>query len=161
GQFGVGFYSAFMVADLVTVKSRAIDSDKAYKWESSGPEGYDIEVCEKETVGTDVILRIKENTEDENYDDFLDEYRIRSLVKKYSDFIKYPIKMIVKKSRLKEGSEDEYEDYFEDEILNSMVPIWRKNKNELKPEDYDQFYMDKHFGYEKPLKVIHTKVEGV
>ncbi|KZL91385.1 chaperone protein HtpG [Clostridium magnum DSM 2767] len=161
GQFGVGFYSAFMVSDVVTVKSRAIDSNEAYKWESKGAEGYDIELCDKETVGTEIILKIKENTEDEKYDEFLDEYKLRSLVKKYSDFIKYPIKMLVKKSKLKEGSENEYEDYFEDETLNSMVPIWRKNKNELKPEDYDQFYMDKHFGFEKPLKVIHANVEGM
>ncbi|KAA8679046.1 molecular chaperone HtpG [Clostridium sp. HV4-5-A1G] len=161
GQFGVGFYSAFMVSDKVTVKSRSADSDKAYKWESEGAEGYSIEPCEKETTGTEIILKIKENTEDEKYDEFLDEYKIKSLVKKYSDFIKYPIKMMVKKSRPKKDNEKEYEDYFEDETLNSMVPIWRKNKNELKPEDYDQFYMDKHFGYDKPLRVIHSSVEGV
>ncbi|CAB1247834.1 molecular chaperone HtpG [Clostridium sp. MT-14] len=161
GQFGVGFYSAFMVSDKVTVKSRSADSDKAYKWESEGAEGYSIEPCEKETTGTEIILKIKENTEDEKYDEFLDEYKIKLLVKKYSDFIKYPIKMMVKKSRPKKDNEKEYEDYFEDETLNSMVPIWRKNKNELKPEDYDQFYMDKHFGYDKPLRVIHSSVEGV
>ncbi|MBV7275400.1 molecular chaperone HtpG [Clostridium thailandense] len=161
GQFGVGFYSSFMVSDVVTVKSRAIDSKEAYKWESKGAEGYEIESIEKEIVGTEIILKIKENTEDENYDDYLDEYRLKSLVKKYSDFIKYPIKMMVKKSKLKEGSEKEYEDYFEDEILNSMVPIWRKNKNELKTEDYDQFYIDKHFGFGKPLKAIHASVEGM
>lgn len=161
GQFGVGFYSAFMVSDLVTVKSRSVNSDVAYKWESKGADGYDIEPCEKDTTGTEVILKIKQNTDDEKYDEFLDEYKLRSLVKKYSDFIKYPIKMLVKKSKLKEGSKDEYEDYFEDETLNSMVPIWRKNKNEIKSEDYDQFYMDKHFGYEKPLKAIHSSVEGV
>ncbi|MFL0196839.1 molecular chaperone HtpG [Clostridium sp. WILCCON 0269] len=161
GQFGVGFYSAFMVSDLVTVKSRGINSDKAYKWESKGVEGYAIEGCQKEEVGTEVILKIKEDTEDEKYDELLDEYKIKSLIKKYSDFIKYPIKMLVKKSKLKEGSDKEYEDYFEDETLNSMVPIWRKNKNELKAEDYEQFYMDKHFGYEKPIKTIHASVEGV
>lgn len=161
GQFGVGFYSAFMVSDLVTVKSLALNSDKAYKWESKGVEGYTIESCEKEDVGTEVILKIKQDTEDEKYGEFLDEYKIKSLIKKYSDFIKYPIKMMVKKSKLKEGSDKDYEDYFEDETLNSMVPIWRKNKNELKPEDYEQFYMDKHFGYEKPLKTIHASVEGV
>lgn len=161
GQFGVGFYSAFMVSDLVTVKSRALNSDKAYKWQSKGVEGYTIESCEKEDVGTEVILKIKQDTEDEKYGEFLDEYKIKSLIKKYSDFIKYPIKMMVKKSKLKEGSDKDYEDYFEDETLNSMVPIWRKNKNELKPEDYEQFYMDKHFGYEKPLKTIHASVEGV
>jgi molecular chaperone HtpG len=150
-----------MVSDLVTVKSRALNSDKAYKWESKGVEGYTIESCEKEEVGTEVILKIKQDTEDEKYGEFLDEYKIRSLIKKYSDFIKYPIKMMVKKSKLKEGSDKDYEDYFEDETLNSMVPIWRKNKNELKPEDYEQFYMDKHFGYEKPLKTIHASVEGI
>lgn len=161
GQFGVGFYSAFMVSDLVTVISRAADSNEAYKWESKGAEGYEIESTNRESAGTDIILKIKENTEDENYDDYLEEYKLRALIKKYSDFIKYPIKMIVKKSKLKEGSDKDYEDYFEDEILNSMVPIWRKNKNELKPEDYEQFYRDKHFGYGKPLKTIHASVEGL
>ncbi len=161
GQFGVGFYSAFMVSNMVTVISRAFGSEQAYKWKSKGSDGYTIEPCEKEEPGTEIILKIKENTEDEKYDDFLEEYHIKSLVKKYSDFIKYPIKMLMKKSRLKEGSEDEYEDYYEDEILNSMVPIWRKNKNELKQEDYERFYMDKHFGFEKPLKAIHTSADGV
>lgn len=161
GQFGVGFYSAFMVADTIVVKSSSIDSNDAYKWESMGVEGYEIEKCEKDEVGTEIILKIKENNDDENYDKFLEEYSIKDLVKKYSDFIKYPIKMNVKKSKLKEGSKDEYEDYFEDEILNSMVPIWKKNKNEVKTEDYERFYMDKHFGYEKPLKSIISKVEGV
>jgi molecular chaperone HtpG len=161
GQFGVGFYSAFMVSDLVTVISRDVNSEQAYKWESKGAEGYELEETEKASAGTEIILKIKENTEDEKYDEYLDEYKLKSLIKKYSDFIKYPIKMLVKKSKLKEGSEKDYEDYFEDETLNSMVPIWRKNKNELKPEDYDQFYMDKHFGYEKPLKSIHASVEGM
>lgn len=160
GQFGVGFYSAFMVAELVTVKSRAIHSEEAYMWQSKGAEGYSIESCEKDAIGTEITLKIKENTEDENYDEYLEEYRLKSLIKKYSDFIKYPIKMLVKKSKLKEGSEKEYEDYFEDEILNSMVPIWRRNKSELKPEDYENFYMDKHFGFEKPLKSIHASVDG-
>lgn len=161
GQFGIGFYSAFMVSDLVTVKSRAINSDEAYIWQSRGAEGYTIDTCDKETLGTEIILKIKENTEDENYDEYLDEYRLKALVKKYSDFIKYPIKMLVKKSKLKEDSETEYEDYFEEETLNSMVPIWRRNKNELKEEDYDNFYMEKHFGYDKPLKSIHASVDGV
>lgn len=160
GQFGVGFYSAFMVAELVTVKSRAINSEEAYMWQSKGAEGYTVESCEKDTIGTEIILKIKENTEDEKYDEYLEEYRLKSLVKKYSDFIKYPIKMLVKKSKLKEGSEKEYEEYYEDEILNSMVPIWRRNKSELKPEDYENFYMDKHFGFEKPLKSIHASVDG-
>ncbi|MDP4178090.1 MAG: molecular chaperone HtpG [Bacillota bacterium] len=161
GQFGVGFYSAFMVSDLVTVISRSVDSNEAFKWESKGTEGYEIEPANKETAGTEIILKIKESSEDENFDDYLDEYRLRSLIKKYSDFIKYPIKMMVKKSKLKEGSDKDYEDYFEDETLNSMVPIWRKNKNELKSEDYEQFYMEKHFGYGKPLKYIHASVEGL
>lgn len=161
GQFGVGFYSAFMVSDLVTVKSRSINSDEAYVWQSKGADGYTIDTCDKETVGTEIILNIKENTEDEKYDEYLDDYRLKALIKKYSDFIKYPIKMLVKKSKLKEGSDKEYEDYFEEEILNSMVPIWRKNKNELTEEDYNNFYMDKHFGYDKPLKYIHASVDGV
>lgn len=160
GQFGVGFYSAFMVSDMVTVISKAFGSEEAYMWKSKGSDGYTIEPCEKKTAGTDIILKIKENTEDERYDEFLETYRIKSLVKKYSDFIKYPIKMQVKKSRLKEASETEYEDYYEDEILNSMVPIWRRNKNELKEEDYERFYQDKHFGWEKPLKYIHTSADG-
>ncbi len=161
GQFGVGFYSAFMVSDLVTVTSKALGSDTAYKWQSSGADGYSIETCEKETTGTQITLKIKPNTDDDNYDEYLDEYNLKSLIKKYSDFIKYPIKMNVVKKKLKEGSEKEYEEYIEDETLNSMVPIWRRNKSELKPEDYENFYMDKHFGYEKPLKYIHASVEGI
>ena len=160
GQFGVGFYSAFMVSDTLTVKSRRMNSDEAYIWKSEGAEGYSIEPCEKEEAGTEIILTLKANTEDEKYDEFLEEYRLRSLVKKYSDFIKYPIKMQVKKRKLKEGSENEYDDYYEDEILNSMVPIWRRNKSELKAEDYDRFYLDKHFGFEKPLKAVHASVDG-
>jgi molecular chaperone HtpG len=168
GQFGVGFYSAFMVSDLVIVTSKALGSDTAYKWQSSGADGYSIEPCEKETTGTQITLKIKPNTDDNNYDEYLDEYNLKSLVKKYSDFIKYPIKMNVVKKKLKEDSEKEkedsekeYEEYIEDETLNSMVPIWRRNKSELKPEDYDNFYMDKHFGYEKPLKYIHASIEGI
>ncbi len=161
GQFGVGFYSAFMVSDLVTVTSKVLGSDTAYKWQSSGADGYSIEPCEKETAGTEITLKIKPTTEDYNYDEYLDEHNLKSLVKKYSDFIKYPIKMNITKKKLKEGSEKEYEEYIEDETLNSMVPIWRRNKSELKPEDYDAFYMDKHFGYEKPLKYIHASVEGI
>jgi molecular chaperone HtpG len=161
GQFGVGFYSAFMVAEKVTVISKKEGSDKAYKWESSGVDGYTITPCEKEKSGTDVILKIKPSTEDEDYDEFLDPYNLKSLVKTYSDFIKYPIKMMMKKRRLKEGSENDYEDYYEDEILNSMFPIWRKNKSELKEEDYEKFYREKHFGFEKPLKYIHVSTEGV
>lgn len=161
GQFGVGFYSAFMVSEKVTVISKRADSEEAYKWESTGADGYTITPCKKDSVGTDIIMRIKPSTEDEDYDEFLDAYNIKSLVKKYSDFIKYPIKMMMKKRKLKEGTENEYEDYFEDEILNSMVPIWRKNKSELKEEDYHNFYTEKHFGYEKPLKYTHVSAEGV
>lgn len=160
GQFGVGFYSAFMVADCVTVISKALGSEEGYKWESEGAEGYTIEPCKKDTVGTDIILKIKENTEDEKYDEFLEEYRLKSIIKKYSDFIRYPIKMLVTKSKAKEGSEDEYEEYKEYEVVNSMVPIWRKNKNELKEEDYEKFYSEKHFGYSTPLKSIHVSVDG-
>jgi len=160
GQFGVGFYSAFMVADKVTVISKAFGSDEAFMWESTGVEGYTIKSCEKESSGTDVILNIKENTEDEKFDDHLDEYRLRSIVKKYSDFIRYPIKMDITQRRLKEGSEKEYEDYTEEQIVNSMVPIWKKNKNELSKDDYDNFYSEKRYGFDKPLRHLHISVEG-
>lgn len=160
GQFGVGFYSVFMVADCVTVISRALGSEEGYKWESTGADGYTIEPFKKDSVGTDIILKLKENTEDEKYDEFLEEYKIRGIIKKYSDFIRYPIKMMVTNSKPKEGSENEYEDYREIQVINSMVPIWRKNKNELKDEDYEKFYMEKHFGYSKPLKSIHLSVDG-
>ncbi|WP_055667214.1 molecular chaperone HtpG [Desnuesiella massiliensis] len=160
GQFGVGFYSAFMAADCVTVISKALGSEEGYKWESEGAEGYTLEPYSKTTVGTDIILKIKENTEDEKFDEFLEEYRLKSIIKKYSDFIRYPIKMLVTKSKAKEGSENEYEEYKEYEVVNSMVPIWRKNKNELKEEDYEKFYSEKHFGYSTPLKSIHVSVDG-
>ncbi len=161
GQFGVGFYSAFMVAEKVTVISKAMGSTEAYRWVSEGADGYSISPCEKDAPGTDIIINVKQNTEDVDYDEFLDEYNVKSLVKKYSNFIKYPIKMMIKKRRLKEGTEKEYEDYFEDETLNSMVPIWRRNKSELKAEDYESFYTEKHFGFEKPLKYTHISAEGV
>lgn len=161
GQFGVGFYSAFMVAKTVRVVSKALGSDKAYKWESEGADGYTIEEVQKDTVGTEISLTIKDSTEDENFDEYLEEYRIRGIVKKYSDFIRYPIKMDISSSRLKEGSEGEYEDYTEEQVVNSMVPIWRKNKNELKKEDYDNFYSEKHYGFDNPLKHIHISVDGV
>lgn len=160
GQFGVGFYSAFMVADVVTVITKALGSETAYKWQSQGADGYTIEPCEKQDVGTEIILTIKENTEDENYDEFIEEYRLKSIIKKYSDFIRYPIKMDVANRRLKEGSEDEYEEYHEEQTINSMVPIWRKNKNELTTEDYENFYAEKHYGFDKPLKHIHISVDG-
>ncbi|MZQ75382.1 MAG: molecular chaperone HtpG [Peptoclostridium sp.] len=160
GQFGVGFYSAFMVSDTVTVISKALGSSEAYRWESSGAESYTIEPCDKASVGTDIILKIRENSADENYDEYLDEYRLKSIIKKYSDFIRYPIKMNFTKSRLKGGSESEYEDYTEEETVNSMVPIWKKNKSELTNEDYDNFYSEKHFGFDKPIKHIHINAEG-
>ncbi|HQE02290.1 MAG TPA: molecular chaperone HtpG [Bacillota bacterium] len=160
GQFGVGFYSAFMVADTVTVISRAHGSDKAWKWESRGVEGYTIEPWEKDSAGTDVVLKIRENTEDEDYGQFLEEHRIIAIVKKYSDFIRYPIRMNVTKTRLKEGSDSEYEEYVQEEIINSMVPIWKKNKNELKEEDYLNFYAEKRYGFDKPLRYVHISAEG-
>ncbi|MFD2370063.1 molecular chaperone HtpG [Brevibacillus sp. GCM10020057] len=160
GQFGVGFYSAFMVADVVTVISRAVGSDQAYKWESSGADGYTIESAEKAEVGTDIILKIKENTEEESYDEYLDEYRLKAIIKKYSDFIRYPIKMDVTTRKLKEGTENEYEDVKEEQRINSMVPIWRKNRSELTDEDYERFYMEKRYGFDKPLKHIHISADG-
>lgn len=160
GQFGVGFYAAFMVAEKVTVISRSVDSEEAYKWESTGPEGYTIEPAEKAEVGTKIILKIKENEEEENYDEFLEEYRLKQIVKKYSDFIRYPIKMDVTESKLKEGTEDEYEDVITEETLNTMIPIWKKNKSELTDEDYENFYREKHYGFDKPLKHIHLSVDG-
>ena len=160
GQFGVGFYAAFMVADVVTVVSKSLESDTAYKWVSEGVDGYTIEQAEKDSVGTEIILKIKENTEDDNYDEFLEEYRLTSIIKKYSDFIRYPIKMDVTKSRPKEDAENEFEEYTEVETINSMVPIWKKNKNELTTEDYEKFYQEKRYGFDKPLKTIHTSVDG-
>ncbi|NWN98408.1 MAG: molecular chaperone HtpG, partial [Bacillus sp. (in: Bacteria)] len=160
GQFGVGFYAAFMVADVVTVISRALDSDQAYKWESSGADGYTIEPVEKADIGTEVILKLKENTEDESYDEFLDEWRLKEIIKKYSDFIRYPIKMEVTHSKPKDGDSNEYVDYKEEETINSMVPIWKKNKSELTDDDYMNFYNEKRYGFDKPLKHIHISVDG-
>ncbi|RYL94947.1 molecular chaperone HtpG [Sporolactobacillus sp. THM7-4] len=161
GQFGVGFYSAFMVADTVTVITKALGSDQAYKWESSGADGYTIEPCEKNSVGTTVILKLKENTEDENYDEYLEDYRLKAIIKKYSDFIRYPIKMEVTESRPKKDNDKEFEEVKEEQTINSMVPIWRKNKNELTDEDYENFYTEKHYGYDKPLKYINIQADGV
>lgn len=160
GQFGVGFYSAFMVSDTVTVISRAYGSDEGYKWESSGSDGYTIEYYNKENFGTEIILKLKEDTEDEKYQEFLDEYRLKSIIKKYSDFIRYPIKMEISSSKLKEGTEKEYEVVIEEKVVNSMVPMWRKNKSELTKEDYDNFYSEKHYGFDKPLRHIHMSVDG-
>ncbi len=168
GQFGVGFYSAFMIAKKVTVISKAYGSDKAYRWESEGVDGYTITEDSKESAGTEIILELLDDTDDENYSEFLDQYRIKSLVKKYSDYIRFPIKMEVTHSRpkdqteeeKKEGKAPEYEDYIEVETLNSMVPLWKKNKNELKDEDYKHFYTEKFFDYSEPLKYAHVKNEG-
>ncbi|MEH7818836.1 molecular chaperone HtpG [Bacillus velezensis] len=160
GQFGVGFYAAFMVADKVTVKSKALGSDEAYVWESEGAAGYTIAPCDKETVGTEITLKIKENTEDESYDEFIENYRIKAIVKKYSDFIRYPIKMEETVNKPKEGSENEFEEVQEEQTVNSMVPIWRKNKSELTDEDYEAFYAEKHYGFDKPLTHVHISVDG-
>ena len=165
GQFGVGFYSAFMVAKRVTVISKAYGSDKAYMWQSDGAEGYSIEDAEKDANGTVITLEIKDNADEENYDEFLTPYKIKELVKKYSDYIRYPIKMDVEHEKLKEGTgvdgkEPEYEKETVTETLNSMVPIWKKSKTELKDEDYNQFYKDKFYDYTDPLLHIHTKTEG-
>lgn len=160
GQFGVGFYSAFMVADEITVITKPLGSDEAYKWESKGVDGYTIVPCEKESVGTEIILTIKENTEDDSYDEYLEEYRLRAIIKKYSDFIRYPIKMDVKGQRPKEDAENEFEEYQEEQTVNSMVPIWRRNKNELTPEDYENFYFEKRYGFDKPIKHVHISADG-
>ena len=160
GQFGVGFYSAFMVSDKVTVESKSMNEEKAHKWESNGADGYTIEPCDKLDVGTKIILHIKEDTEDEKYSEFLDEYNIKELVKKYSDYIRYPIKMELEHNHKKEGTENEYEKVKEIETLNSMIPIWKKNKTKVTKEEYDSFYMNKFNDYEAPLKTIHTSVEG-
>ena len=160
GQFGVGFYSAFMVSDEVTVESKAFGSDFAFRWKSKGAEGYTIEPCEKETVGTVVTLKIRESTEDENYDEFLDQYRISALVRKYSDYIRHPIKMQFTTKKPVEGKEGEFEDVTEDRTLNSMIPLWKKDKKDIKEEDYNSFYKEKYYDYSDPLKVIHTKTEG-
>lgn len=164
GQFGVGFYSAFMVADKIIVRSKKYGEDKAYEWVSENADGFEISEIEKENHGTEIILFLKENTEDENYDDYLDQFRIKNLISKYSNYIRYPIKMEVNKTRLAEDStEDEpkYEDYKDYDILNSETPIWKKNKNDLTDEDYINFYQDQHFGFDEPLSWLHLKVEGM
>ncbi|MBR2567174.1 MAG: molecular chaperone HtpG [Paenibacillus sp.] len=160
GQFGVGFYSAFMVADKLTVTSKTLGSNEAWRWESEGADGYTITPAEKDTVGTEIVLTIKQNTEEDSYDEFLEEYRLRSIIKKYSDFIRYPIKMDVTSQRPKEGTENEFEEYKEEQTINSMVPIWRKNKSELTEEDYTNFYMEKRYGFDKPLKHLHISADG-
>ena len=159
GQFGVGFYSAFMVASSVTVISKKYGEDTAWKWVSDGADGYTIEPCQREFAGTDVIMTIKEDTEEENYSEFLEEYRIRELVRKYSDYIRYPIRMEISKSRKKEDEEG-YESYMEEDTLNSMVPIWQRAKKDVTEEEYNSFYGDKFYDYVKPLRRIHTSAEG-
>ena len=160
GQFGVGFYSAFMVADNIKVESRAYGSDEAFVWESSGADGYTVKPCDKDTAGTVITLHIKEDTEEEKYGEFLETYRIRELIKKYSDYIRYPIKMLISHRQLKEGTENEYEDVYEDETLNSMTPIWKKPQSKVKDEEYAEYYKAKFADYEAPLKVIRQSTEG-
>ncbi|MBQ4179987.1 MAG: molecular chaperone HtpG, partial [Ruminococcus sp.] len=165
GQFGVGFYSAFMVAKEITVITKKYGSDTAYRWHSTGADGYEIEECEKDGLGTEITLTLKDNTEDESYDEFLEQYRISGLVKRYSDYIRYPIVMDMTKSRVKEETKDsdkpEYEDYTERETLNSMVPIWQRPKKDVTQEEYDKFYQEKFMSMDKPVKTIVTSVEGV
>ncbi|ALU13216.1 molecular chaperone Hsp90 [Eubacterium limosum] len=170
GQFGVGFYSAFMVSKDIKVRTKADGSDVAYEWESEGAEGYTIEACDKDEIGTEIILTLMDDTDDEKYSQYLEEYRLRELIKRYSDYIRYPIKMEVEKSTLVEASEEEkakedyepqYDTYLEEETLNSMVPLWKKNKSEVTDEDYNNFYKEKYYDYTDPAKVIATHVEGV
>ena len=164
GQFGVGFYSAFMVADTVSVVSRKYGADEAWLWQSSGADGYTVEPAKKTTVGTDVIMKLKADTDEEKYSQFLEQFRLQTLIKKYSDYIRYPIRMDVERSRVKEGTEDaetpEYESYTENATLNSMVPIWQRAKKDVTKEEYEAFYSDKFFDYDKPLTNIHVSVEG-
>ncbi|MGN0449755.1 MAG: molecular chaperone HtpG [Ruminococcus sp.] len=165
GQFGVGFYSAFMVAKNITVNTKKYGCETGYCWQSSGADGYTIKEIEKDAPGTEIILELKDNTEEENYDEFLEQYRIQGLVKKYSDYIRYPILMDMKRSRVKEETKDsenpEYEEYTETETLNSMVPIWQRPKKDVEQEEYDKFYQEKFMSMDKPLKTIVTSVEGV
>ena len=161
GQFGVGFYSSFMVSDKITVKSLSVDSEDAYTWESEGVDGYTIKKCKKEDVGTEIILHIKEDTEEFEYSKYLDEYELKNLIKKYSDYISFPIKMEVTHHELVDEEKKKYEDHKEIETINSMIPLWKKNKSEVSDEDYENFYMDKFSDYDKPLKVIATSVEGM
>lgn len=161
GQFGVGFYSAFMVSDKITVNSLSVDESQAYSWESKGIDGYTIEECDKKTRGTDIILHIKEDDSENNYSKYLDEYELKNLVRKYSDYISFPIKMECTHHELKDEKEHKYEDHKKIETLNSMVPIWKKSKGEVTDADYENFYMDKFSDYDKPLKVISMSVEGL
>lgn len=159
GQFGVGFYSAFMVADKVEVISRAFGENEAWRWISEGAEGYTIESCQKDQIGTEITLTLKKNSDDEDYDQYLDEYTLKGIVKKYSDFIRYPIKMEISEYKKNEET-DKYETVKEEKTVNSMIPIWRKNRKELKDEDYENFYSEKHFGFDKPVKWTHISIDG-
>lgn len=161
GQFGVGFYSAFMVAKKIEVISKKYNADKAYKWTSEGADGYTIQPCDKEETGTTIVLYLKDDTDDDNYSNYLEEYTIRSIVSKYSDYLKYPIMMEVENSRLKEGSKDEYETYKEMVTLNTMVPLWKKDKKDISEEEYNNFYSSRFSDMDKPLIVIHTSAEGL
>ena len=161
GQFGVGFYSAFMVADCITVESRAHGADEAWRWESRGADGYTIDACDKAEAGTVITLHLLPDTEDENYSEYLSEYKLRSLVRKYSDYIRYPIKMEVSESRAVEGDEDKFETVKTLKTLNSMVPLWKKNPSEVSEEEYHGFYRDKFFDFDPPAKVIHVRAEGL
>ena len=160
GQFGVGFYSSFMVSDKVTVKTKSPDDEKAHIWVSEGIDGYTIDECDKNDIGTEIILHLKDDTDDEKYSEFLDEYKVKELIKKYSDYIRYPIKMETTHTKLKEGTKDEYEDVKEMETLNSMTPLWKRKKSEITEEEYEDFYTSKFNDWEKPLKIIHIAVEG-
>ena len=158
GQFGVGFYSAFMVSDCIEVETKSVDSEKGYKWISTGAEGYSIEECKKKENGTKISLHIKPDTEEENYSEYLEEYNLKELIKKYSDYISYPIKMEVTKHDLKDEEKHEYEDKKEIETVNSMVPLWKKKEQDVTEEEYNNVYMDKFNDFDKPLKVIQTSV---
>ena len=167
GQFGVGFYSAFMVADQVTVISRAYGQDVAFKWDSRGADGYTITPCQRDSVGTDVIMHIKVDTDEDSYSQYVEQNHIAAIVKKYSDYIRYPIQMLMNRSRMKERPADagddytpEWEEYTQWETLNSMVPLWQRNKSDVKQEEYDEFYTDKFNDYEKPLSTISINAEG-
>ena len=160
GQFGVGFYSAFMVSDKVTVESKSVDEEQAHKWESTGAEGYTIEPSDKQDIGTTITLHIKEDNDDEKYSNYLEDYKIQELIRKYSDYIRYPIKMDVERKEKKEGTENEFETKVETETMNSMVPIWKREKSKVTKEEYNNFYKEKFSDFMPPLKVIHSSVEG-
>lgn len=160
GQFGVGFYSCFMVSKKVEVISKSVDSEESYVWKSEGIDGYTIEPSNKDTRGTTIILELKEDTDEEKYSRFLETFTVQELIKRYSDYIRYPIKMEMEHQKKKEGKEDEFETVKEIETVNSMIPLWKRSKKDIKEEEYNSFYIDKFHDYENPLKVIHTKVEG-